>query len=1040
MKKTMSLVLALLMLASILASINPIELSKEEVVDDAEGRAAYEVVLVGAMEPRASSTDMNGNVRNALEVGEEINFRVVVENTGDNDVPELSITIQVDDGVEVTPLLIDAEDSAVCDDTLSCDHASLAAGDYLAGGNYFVRDGVGGNLAWTPDAPGVFTVTITINGGEYDTNLNNNQVSYDVTVIDWYDISVSLAWDDEVNGGSGAGPHLFTMTALVDGSDSWEPRNVEMEVGFAGLFEAFDGDGATMSSFDGQGCNDPNDCTFSVTFGDLRGAGQSEDIEVYANLTSEPPTFTNASDLSETRLVPAFQTAYTFGGSIKGDATTANGIGIFTITASLKNYIIFEQVSTDYGAGPGAHESDIVTEMVETNQSLDDRNGNNDALLTGTFASYHDVRVIDVEVGPDRADGGRLDAGLTRLYATVQHSGSNPESTNYDWAVTFTVTDDLGQGMPYVSNACEDEELNPYSHAALGEMLPAILEGTACVDVMLNPGVYSITAQIEMLDTELDNGNYTDMNSANDRKTGHFEVINYGPFAYLSMDEVSGALVLGDQVSFSARAMHQNQPDMDGDGVADPMSYSWSYIGSTPEPDPQLDGCMMSDICTINLGPAWSGSPTIIVTVTDHWMATAVAQVQFTVYNEFTTEDNVGDCYDIDYSLIFGGQMPMAANFTDADDALDQTLPGSPAAWNSVCTFNIEVAAQLSPGDVFSEDLTVAFDSDPADGYSLWFEGATGWVELAGTTQTQVDADTVSLSWSNDGSLGSRSSSRYAVFASATLGQAPQSGISGLSAALSAGGVVTLTWDVENEALNADGDFGAIYINSDGAALDGDRNTFPLAQKTWEIAGIHGTTYNYLVRVENGEVASDGSSLFGTPVDSGSATADGQVDPAPGTSDITANHDGTNISFTWTAADPTDVSHWSICWSQAGAHTALEVTTNLINTANCYNTEDSTTSATMARHVSAGNYFYSVNAIDGVGNIAPSDSSDALNFASDSGTLPGDGDIVGEEPSDKGIPQQAWIAIGLLVLVAVIAGAFILTRGGAEGGDDEFDY
>jgi hypothetical protein len=1065
MKRMMSLVLALLMLASILASINPIELSKEEVVDDAEGRAAYEVVLVGAMEPRASSTDMNGNVRNALEVGDEINFRVVVENIGDNDVSELTITVEVDDGVEVTPLIIDAEDSAVCDDVLSCPHASLAAGDYLAGGNYFVRDSTGSaNLAWTPSAPGVFTVTIAIDAVDQDTNLNNNQISYEVTVIDWYDISVALEWDDEENGGSGAGPHQFTMTALVDGSDSWDPRNVELEVHFGGLFAALDQDSNALSTFDDDGdgnqngCPDINDCTWTVNFGELRGYQQATDIEVYANLTNDPPIYTNASDLQETRRVPDFQIAYTFGGAIQGDATAnASGVGTFTVTASLKNYMIYEQISTDFGAGGpgggpgGSHEADIVMEMVETNQSLDDRNGNNDALLTATFSNYHDIRVVEVEVGPDRADGGRLDAGLTRVYATVQNSGSNPSQTNYDWVVEFSIRDSDGNHAtdmmggpisPVIAIECElaGEEIG-YGHKALGEMPPAQLDGTACVDVMLNPGVFSISATVTMGNaTGLANGEYTDMNSANDFKTGHYEVINYGPFAYLSMDEVSGALVMGDTVSFSARAMHQNQPDIDGDGNADPMQYTWSGIGAFPEVPPELsEGCMMQDICTINLDPFWSGSPTIIVTVTDYWGMTAVAQVQFTVWNEHSSTENTGDCYDADYSIIFGGQLPMMANFSDADDAVDQTLPLSSAVWNSVCTFNVDVLAVLSPADVYSEDLTVRIDADPAEGYSLWYEGGTGWVELAGTTQSQVDADTVSLSWTNDGSLGSRTSSRYAVFASAALGQAPQVGISDLSATLSAGGVVSLTWDVEGTVI-ADSDFGAIYINDDGDALDGDRNTFPLSQETWEIGGTHGTTYNYLVRVENGEVGGDGSTLYGTPVDSGTATADGLVDPDPGTSDITASNDGANISFSWTATDASDVDHWSICWSQAGVHTALEVTTNLIGTPSCYVTVDSTTSATIARHVSAGDYFYSVNAVDGVGNIAASDSSDALNFAGDSGVLPGGGDTIGDDPASEGIPQQAWIAIGLLVLVAVIAGAFILTRGGVEGGDDEFDY
>jgi hypothetical protein len=448
---------------------------------------------------------------------------------------------------------------------------------------------------------------------------------------------------------------------------------------------------------------------------------------------------------------------------------------------------------------------------------------------------------------------------------------------------------------------------------------------------------------------------------------------------------------------------------------------------------------MMQEICTIQLGPFWAGSPTVIVTITDYWGMSAVAQVQFTVWNQHSSVDNEGDCFDIDYSIVFKGALPMMANFSDADDAVDQSLPGSGAVWNSVCTFNVDVLAILGPSDVHSEDLTVRIDADPSEGYSLWYEGGTGWVELAGTTQSQVDADTVSLAWTNDGSLGSRSSSRYAVFASATLGQAPQVGISGLSATLSAAGVVALTWDVEGTLISGS-DFGAIYINDDGDALDGTRNTFPLSQTNWEIGGTHGTTYNYLVRVENGEVGGDGSILYGTPVDSGSATADAVVDPDPGSSDITASHDGANISFSWTAVDPSDVDHWSICWSQAGVHTALEVTTNLIGTSSCYDTVDSTTSATMARHVSAGDYFYSVNAVDGVGNIAASDSSDALNFASDGGTLPGSGDTVGDDPASEGIPQQAWIAIGLLVLVAVIAGAFILTRGGVEGGDDEFDY
>jgi hypothetical protein len=630
----------------------------------------------------------------------------------------------------------------------------------------------------------------------------------------------------------------------------------------------------------------------------------------------------------------------------------------------------------------------------------------------------------------------------------------------------FNVKDSNGDdvmGSPIMANECDnpDDPDGSTSHEHLGEMFPATLEATACAEIMINPGMVSISATVDLIDATLTDGDSAtdctlsttpdckvDMNTANDMRTGHFEVLNMGPSAYLTMDEIEGDIIDGTHITFSARAEHLNQPDLDMDGNQDPFGYTWSMV-SGGEYDPQLDLCsgmedpMTGNVmggspdCTVDMNLMWLGSPTMIVTVYDHWGADASAQITFSVWNNYSNVDS-GDCWSAEYDILYAGTQQFTLQFSDADDAANQELSGSPG-WDSVCTFNIDVSAQLSPADVNSEDLTVTLDADPTVGHSLWYEGGTGWVELVGTTQTQVDADTINLSWSNDGSLPSRSSSRYAVFASATLGQPPQIGIDSLTATLGAAGLIDLSWAINNSQLTSANDYGVLYVNDDGAALDGTRSTFDLTTTTHTIAGTHGTTYEFLVRVENGEVGTDGNSLYGTPVDSGSATADGQVDPTAGAADLDATSSGeTSIHFTWTSTDSSDVHHWLICWSPL-AHDALEVTAIQVN-GNCHTTTDSSMDVTMDRHASSGTYYYSVNAVDSVGNMETAESTAGLRFTTDSGPGVNVDDTIGVEGGDGDIPTQAWIAIGILVLVAVIAGAFILTRGGEEGDSDEFDY
>ena len=1053
MKRTMSLMMAMLMLTSLLVSVSVFEL-EDEWNEEAGGRAGYEVELVGTMEPRASTQDISGGIRNAVDVDDDINFLLVVLNSGTLDISELYVSVDVTPTGLATSVAGTAgsPDGAVCDDSSTtsagnpvCASTSFGAGNYLANGSYAVRNSVGDPLTWTPTTPGDYTVTIGLDPGDQDSDLTNNDLAFTVTVRDWYDIAVDLTWDnddpDDTGENTGTGPHSFTLSAMVDGSASWDPRNVDLEISFGGSFQMQDSNSFDVSVFEGQGCPSPTECTFTARM------GAPTSVEVYHNLsdTSQPPpTPTNG-----TRDVPDFQVAETFSGSIKGNAADCAGACAMYVSARLLNYLSYELVATDYG-GPG-HEANVVSEMMEVNNTVDDRNANNEDLLSAFFGVYHDVAVTAVTVGAGHSPGGRLDAGNSALYATISHAGSEAD-VNYDWQVTFDISDQ-GTGQvtttPFVQDCDLQDDPDAFQgHEQLGLAFPAIPELTVCIAQILDPGMYSITARITLIDASLTDTNgpsggndpsddcgttgnpacHADMNSANDDRTSHYEVVNNGPFVTLTMEVADGPIMEGTSMDFSARALHTGQPDSDMDGEADEMMYDWSV--DTLEQDIQFSACLgRADCAEIFVNNFWQGTPTVTVTVTDYWGATSTDTVTLKVWNGFST--SFDGASDVAYDIVYYGTLPQMVNFSDAD-AVEADLTGLGSSFTSVASFSADVSAILSPGDVYSEDMDVSFAGASDTQYSLWYQGTTGWVNMP-STQSQVDSTTMMLSWSNDGNQPSRSSSTYAVFAGANIGESPQTGITGLSHTLAPGGVISISWSVSDAgAIGAD-DFGVINI-------DGTRNTFSLGTTTWEIYGAHGTTYSYTVQVENGQQDSAGDRLVGSPVASDSATADGQVDPAAGASDLTAAEEaGNTVAFTWNAADDTDVDHWVVCWS-IGDHDADEVQGLLDSENSCSESGDKTASHVSWRPSSAGTYHYSVTAVDSVGNMETAASSAAL-------TVVGDETIdwnavpdIGTEANDDPIPQSAWIAIGILVLVAVIAGAFILTRGGSEGGEEEWDY
>jgi hypothetical protein len=859
------------------------------------------------------------------------------------------------------------------------------------------------------------------------------------------------------------------MSANVSGSESWNPRSTLVDVEFTGSYLPQE----TSLTVGTTACQTS---TCSVALGD------ADTVDVWFNASNaeqtDPasPCPTNANPCQEQRTVAAFGTMYTYHGVIKGDAGAASGVEQFGVEAHLMSFDSYE-AHVEESQDPGNPEAGTTQAVIwdEVTMDYDDRTGNNDGSLSGYFSVFHDVALTSLTGGSNEAAEGTLNTGDTVLKASVIPGGSSPDNS-YDWEVQFTVTDDAGTAVDLMGGyavECLSDEEDTYTHTTLGDQPPSLPEGKACITVNLQPGRYTVTATVTLIDPSLTDGDgandcgnganrdcWTDMNGGNNMRGTYFDVINDNPTIFITLDAIARdgdfaepPAIVGDEITLRARGL---------DTESEELIYSWTRSTAMGQVAPiQCIEGPGSSICSVITDVTWIGARTITATVTDEHGASSSDSMTLTVWNKYSVDLSVTGA-EMSYSLVYAPVVQ--ANVSAADNPLtdcdDEVLGNNPGSFACAVAFELTSTNLFSPAEVGEESLVVSYAAGtPGTDYDLWFSrDGTSWTAL-GTTVEAGSNGGVTMTLSRSGNVPNMESGSYAIFeTSSTGGDPPATGITGLTANLAPDARVDFTWALSDSgSANANTDFIHIYhCVDDGsgcdAVADGTHVTGQAITTTsWTLTGSDATAYNVVVRVENGNTDSSGNTLFGTPVASSTVTADGMVSPAPVVANVAGTPNTANdaMAFTWTATDTEDVEKWMICWG------AFEFDTDgwgglvseYADSGNgCALTEDTTTSLTVTENAICGGacnakLYFGVTGVDDVGNVA---TSDAVLYMDASEGLDIPDTIITDDGGDAGssdAPQQAMYAIIALVVLAVIGGAFILTRGGGgEGEDKEWDY
>lgn len=1066
MRNMTTMLLVTLLLASLLAGMPTNELETEDAIEQSSARSGADIDILGITQPSETSCTAAG-CRDELLVGESTTFEVVMKNIGSGDVTDMtySLDIYLTDSSKVRGLqakdstgqeLSWTNDVAVCDDAASCDETSFAANTIYTGGAATLTS-LGSDITWTPDV-GEYLVVVTVDSDQ-DTDPANDEEEIYVVVRDYTDIEVDLCWTDGAGAcvegdravGTGTETRQFILSVTADGSQEFNPREVNVSVELDG-FSAASGGGFDLG-VDGE--------EWMVV------AGNAQTVEVFRNATTD-----TGSDAS--RAVLSYQTEWTMTGSV------TPGDGGYSIDARVIDHTLYGQdgsCSESWTDDTDPEEpveltSDNFCEYVENN---DDYSRTDSDDIYGFSALFHDIRIQTLTVAQGySADGSGeptsvvqdgmdidLRVGTTLLHANVGHFGSDVNKM-VEWGVVFTVTDPAGTETTYNADDCPTGLAPSYTHKLLGTFggqgtpQEADVFGSACVmlnnDAALSVGEYKFEADLNFLgvwDTTADrlDESVADEKTSNNRKVMTLDVVNNQP-TVLSMTMFNtGDLVVTQESPLEFDVLAFDVDCVDGNC----LTYTWTID------DVELGMCggvgAQGAQCTFQILPEHMTSPRVAVSVSDDNGATTTEYMDLIIWNDVVADSTTADSgILVSYALQYSATTPFTITATDADTSgyTSMELPGYTGNYDAVAAIDFspvtsyEASGVLTHGMTFTVPKSLIESGTGVEG-SIWFNQGSMYQLVDGTPADSSTDPTMSVfTWDLPVDQNTLTAGTFVLFGgSLEEAMPPSAGIQGFSAAAGEGGTLVMNWDV-----TAQMSLGERFImeicdeaqdaNCDMAAL----KDFTSEVKTYTHPGIsttHGTNYTVTV-----EVCNDAG--CNTQIGIGNVIADKEVDGDGMMTNLIAQSsaDGSMWTMTWTTTgDVSDISSWRVCYSTNDVATAIEKTGS-----KCTDVASATaTTVDVMQPTFTGTetYYFVGVAVDDLGNdrLASDVPTDVYYKRDADFTNNDDGNgTVGEDVSGESeLPSWTLPAIGGVVVAAIVVGAIIVTRGGGGGdGDKDWDY
>ena len=530
---------------------NSTELEENEVIEDTGARAGADADLVAITTPKETVCPFGAECRNVLKVGDETTFSAYIKNSGDADITEMAYTVNVwlsDANGNPSMIAKDANgndlswtnNDVICASVSVCDFQSLAAGAVLGGGKHTMSV-AGSPITWTP-TKGLYVIEMVVNANP-DDDVGNDAKQVFVTVEDWYDIELELAWNSGIEVESGAGTKDWTLTVTADGSDTFDPREVQVRLQSVGDVSA---------------AQDINGNSIDSSTTNLYTAGTLMTVDIFENISTEPATIT-----TDVRNVLS---TWTLTGSLTVDTGAANTA--YEMKASLVDYTQYGQWSSCVYTDT---ENVTYDNFCEETVTEDSYSSTDETSIEGFASTFNDIRITQVSVVQGYNDDGtgqgtsffndanigELNVGTSYLHVEVEHRGSEAEST-YNWSVDFQITDPNG-GVVDVpdSTTCEAVEPAYLQYSPLGIGPGMSMTGYACTMISLTiDGEYTFSASL------LNESKMVDAKPSNNEKSMTASVRNNAPLI-ISLDLLNDEdLYLGqdDLISMAVQVFDVDDP------------------------------------------------------------------------------------------------------------------------------------------------------------------------------------------------------------------------------------------------------------------------------------------------------------------------------------------------------------------------------------------------------------------------------------------------------------------------------------------------